>query len=64
MLFKYISTACDKYKINKERITYINKSMILTSNKNVDIKFSAHDAFLELPSSGTLKVKIFERQII
>jgi hypothetical protein len=26
------------------------------SNTNVDIKFSAHDAFLEEPSSGTLKV--------
>ena len=25
-------------------------------NKNVDIKFSAHDAFLELPSLGTLKI--------
>ena len=25
-------------------------------NKNVDIKFSAHDAFLEKPSSGTLKI--------
>jgi len=33
-------------------------------NKNVDIKFSAHDAFLELPSSGTLKVGRLENLII
>jgi hypothetical protein len=33
-------------------------------NKNVDIKFSAHDAFLELPSSGTLKIERWESQII
>ena len=29
-------------------------------NKNVDIKISAHDVSLEYPSSGTLKVKIYE----
>jgi len=28
------------------------------------MKFSAHDAFLETLSSGTLKVKILESQII
>jgi hypothetical protein len=33
-------------------------------SKNIDIKISAHDAVLEWPSSGTLKVKIFESQII
>jgi hypothetical protein len=33
-------------------------------NKNVDIKFSAHDAFLESPSSGTLKIERLESQII
>ena len=33
------------------------------SNKNVDVKFSAHDAFLELPSSGTLKIERLESQI-
>jgi hypothetical protein len=33
-------------------------------NKNVDIKFSMHDAFLEWLSSGTLKIKRFESQII
>ena len=33
-------------------------------NKNVDIKFSAHDAFLELPSSGMFKVERLESQIM
>ena len=33
-------------------------------NKNVDIKFSAHDAFLELHSFGTLKIERLESQII
>ena len=33
-------------------------------NKNVDIKFSAHDAFQELPSSGTLKIERLEWEII
>ena len=35
-----------------------------TFNENVDIKFSAHDAFLEQPSSGTLKIKRLESQKI
>ena len=30
---------------------------------NVDIKFSAHDAFMEGPSSGTLKIERLESQI-
>ena len=33
-------------------------------NENVDIKFSAHDSFLEQPSSGTLNVERLESQII
>ena len=28
------------------------------SDKNVDLEFSAHHAFLQSPSSGTLKAKI------
>ena len=43
-----------------ENITFT----FLGNDKNVDIKFSAHDAFLEKPSSGTLKTKILENQII
>ena len=35
----------------------------LQTHKNVDIKFSAHDACLEYPISGTLKIKILESQI-
>ena len=35
-----------------------NYIYILFSNKNVNIKFSAHDMVLELPSSGTLNVKM------
>ena len=36
----------------------------LHNNKNVDNKFSAHAAFLEDPSPGTLKAEILESQII
>jgi hypothetical protein len=38
----------------------MNRKYIFTvSNikKNVDIKFSAYDAFMEEPSSGTIKVE-------
>ena len=41
-----------------------HKGYLINKNKNVDIKFSAHDALLEQPSSGTLKAKILESQII
>jgi hypothetical protein len=34
------------------------------TNKNVDIKFNAHDTFLEYASSGTLKIERLECQII
>jgi len=33
-------------------------------NKNIDIKFSVHDTFLESPSSGMLKVERLKNQII
>ena len=32
--------------------------------KNVDIKFSDHDTFLQLPSSGTLQIERLDSQII
>jgi hypothetical protein len=35
---------------------------VLLKQKVVDITFSVHHAFLEQPSSGTLKAKIFESQ--
>ena len=37
---------------------------ICICNKNVEIKLSAHDAFLELPSSDTLKIGRLESQVI
>jgi hypothetical protein len=43
---------------------YPHKVHTLWENKNVDVKFSAHDTFLELPSSGTLKIERLESQII
>jgi hypothetical protein len=42
----------------------IKPQFYIGKNKNVDIKFSAHDAFLEKPSSGTLKIEILGSQII
>jgi hypothetical protein len=36
----------------------------ISNNENLDIKFSAHYAFLEKPSLGTLKVKRVGSQII
>ena len=39
-------------------------SASLDCNKNVDIKFSVHDTFLEYPLSGTLKSEILENQTI
>ena len=33
-------------------------------NSNVNVKLSAHPEFLELPSSGTLKIERLESQII
>ena len=38
--------------------------LVMRCNKNVDILFSAHDAFLESPSSDTLKIERFANQII
>ena len=36
----------------------------IDSKKHVDIKFSAHDVFLESPSPGALNVERLEIQII
>ena len=35
-------------------------NLIYVNDKNVDIKFSAYDAFLVKPSSGTLKIERLE----
>jgi hypothetical protein len=48
--------------MNKADTTEIN--MYRLTNKHVDITYIAHDAFLEQPSSVTLKVERLERLII
>ena len=42
----------------------MTKKLEIAGNKNVDIKFSAHNPFLEESSSGTLKIERLESQII
>ena len=49
-------TACD-YPFD------IVKHFIDLNKKNIDIKFSVHDTFLESPSSGTIIIKRMESQI-
>jgi len=41
-----------------------NSQVFMYKNKNVHIKFNAHNAFLEQPSSGTPKDKTFKRHIL
>jgi hypothetical protein len=50
----------------KDSSSYRTRKCIYTYhiNNNVDVQFSAHDAFLEYPSSDTLKFKRLESQII
>ena len=45
--FAHLRTLCLPFCLYK---------VVAVLNINVDIKFSAHDAFLEYPSSGTLKI--------
>jgi hypothetical protein len=42
----------------------IKTNYIYSRNKDVEIKFSAHDTILEEPSSGTLKAKPSESHIL
>jgi hypothetical protein len=42
-------------KGNQYSIQYVNKTS--DKNKNVDIQFSEHDAFLERHSSGTIEIE-------
>ena len=39
-------------------IDIIKKKIVY--NKNIDIKFNAHNTFLEKPSSGTVNIEILE----
>ena len=52
-----------KYR-NKIYQCWFHQYLTSHGNKNVDIKFSAHEAFLEWSSSGTLKIERLESQII
>ena len=68
-LHKIHSTIQNSVREHSKQIDNISNKLAITtlywhirkSNKNVDIKFSAHDAFLE---SGTLKIERLENQII
>lgn len=45
----------------------MNKNNLISRHdvyKNIDIKCSAHEVFLEEPSSGTINANRFESQII
>jgi hypothetical protein len=57
------------FNFSKSRITNVvawkcNCHVLRFTNQNVDIKFSAHDTFLEKHSSGTLKIRRLESQAI
>ena len=64
LLFKHEKKGIKPYPMTGRLIVtrgyMLNRLSIIY--KNVDIKFSAHDAFLELPC--TLKIEILESQII
>ena len=65
-IFLLYMFACIIVPLDEKKVLLICVSCIHTSsiNKNVNIKFRTHDAFLEKPSSGTLKVHRVESQII
>jgi hypothetical protein len=60
--FADIGGIVDHHSLNFLFITYLICN-VFHYNKNVDIILSAHDAFLEQPSSGTLKIERLESQI-
>ena len=51
-------------KINSQVFSSQTASWTVSHNKNIDIKLSTHDTFLEKPSSDTLKIERLESQII
>ena len=55
-----------QFRNSIEIILGINQILHNYNNKNIDIKFSVHDSFLEQLSSGTgtLKIERLESQII
>ena len=67
---KFIQTLKSPFPIIRFRIEVnqpwqtLVSTQHVNSNKNVNIKFSAHDGFLEYTSSGTLKIERLESLII
>ena len=53
------SEITDERVVNSKDVQWYFKRIIIV-NKNVDINYTAHDAFLELPLSGTLKIERLE----
>jgi hypothetical protein len=45
------------------RIVHQQRYRPSNSNENVDIKFSVHDAFIDQPSFGTLKIERLKSHI-
>jgi len=37
----------ENLRLNKKKLQYLGNTFCISSNKTVDIKFSAHDAFME-----------------
>ena len=58
-----VTSRLDNRKIRQNYITiYYRKHLLIYCSCDVDIKSCAHDAFMEEPSSGTHKAKIFKSQ--
>jgi hypothetical protein len=52
LYFSVINDISDFLSLSFQKL---KTAIVILIKKNVDIKFSAHDAFLEYPSSGSLK---------
>ena len=65
-IFLFDMFPCIIVPLDENKVLLICVSCIHTSsiNKNVNIKFRTHDAFLEKPSSGTLNIERLESQVI
>ena len=64
MLTRYMDGRTDG-RTNGQGDSYIPPKLCLRGyNKTHDIKFSAHNMFLEYPSSVTLKIERLENKII
>ena len=61
LILNYLDLQSFDYERTWKRLI---QKRVMDTNKSVDIKISAHGAFLEWPSSGTLKIEKLENQII